>query len=81
MTTPQHTRQSAVRVIASSLCFDAEPAYVKQLDKARQAGAAIVDALCDAGILGPQFDNRTVNGHDTAADAIVSADVDTVPAF
>lgn len=72
-----HTRQSVIRAIASSLAFDADPPYLRSLDKARAAGAHITDALVQAGILGPEYaDNGeddgevTSNGH---------ADVDTAP--
>jgi hypothetical protein len=44
-------RQVAVRTIASSLAFDGDSPALRSLDKARVAGAAVVDALVAAGIL------------------------------
>lgn len=45
------TRASAVRVVASSLCFDQDPPPIRSLASARVAAAAIVDALRDAGMI------------------------------
>ena len=44
-------RGQAVRVVASSLCFDQDPPPVRSLDKARVAAGAIVDALAQAGMM------------------------------
>ena len=44
-------RQVAVRTIASSLAFDGDSPALRSLDRARVAGAAVVDALVAAGIL------------------------------
>lgn len=64
---PTHTRQSVIRLIASSLAFDADPPYLRSLDKARAAGAHITDALVQAGALPAEFAGDegevTANGH------------------
>jgi len=44
-------RQVAVRTIASSLAFDGDSPALRSLDRARVAGAQVVDALVAAGIL------------------------------
>jgi hypothetical protein len=44
-------RQVAVRTIASSLAFDGDTPAMRSLDRARAAGAQVVDALVAAGIL------------------------------
>lgn len=57
------TRKDAVRIVASSLCFDQEPAPIKRLDQARLAATAIVAALDQAGMLVPLADApETANG-------------------
>lgn len=75
-----HTRQSVIRAIASSLAFDADPPYLRSLDKARAAGAHITDALVQADILGPEYAD---NSEDDYAGEVTSnghaGDVDTAP--
>lgn len=44
-------RAHAVRIIASSLCFDQDPPPVRSLDKAKIAAGAILDALAAAGMM------------------------------
>jgi hypothetical protein len=73
MTTPRPNRAALIRTIASSLAFDADPPYVRSLDKARAAAAGIVDALVDAGALDDTFREYTGNGAvpaDPATDAL-----------
>lgn len=45
------TSAFVIRTVASSLCFDQDPAPIRQLDKARAAAAAVTRALVDAGIV------------------------------
>lgn len=45
------TKAKAVRVVASSLCFDQDPPPVRSLTNARIAAGGIIDALVDAGMI------------------------------
>jgi hypothetical protein len=65
-------RQVAVRTIASSLAFDGDSPALRSLDRARVAGAAVVDALVAAGILPDTY-------ADVDAPATVSANGATNP--
>jgi transcriptional regulator of nitric oxide reductase len=74
-------RQVAVRTIASSLAFDGATPAMRSLDRARAAGAQVVDALVAAGILPDTY----ADGDDAPVPVPVSANgaasPDDVPLF
>lgn len=69
-------RGQAVRVVASSLCFDQDPPPVRSLDKARVAAAAIVTALAQAGMIDVTED---ANGGGPVGGAAAADDQDALP--
>jgi hypothetical protein len=73
-------RAAAIRVIASSLCFDQDPPPVRSLDKAKVAAGAILDALAQAGMVDVDAlqDGGTSNGGHPKA-AAVDPDQDSLP--
>jgi hypothetical protein len=73
MTIPRNT---AIRIVASSLCFDQDPAPIKNLERARQAASSIVDALELAGML--DVTPGTANGGQPVVLSAVS-DQDPLP--
>lgn len=71
-------RQVAIRTIASSLAFDGDTPALRSLDRARVAGAQVVDALVAAAILPASYANDdavTVSANGSAANP------DDVPLF
>ena len=77
MTTNQ--RQVAVRTIASSLAFDGATPALRSLDRARAAGAQVVDALVAAGILPDTYADGDTDAVTVSANG--AADPDDVPLF
>jgi hypothetical protein len=65
-------RSAAVRIIASSLCFDQDPPPVRSLDKARVAAGDILDALAQAGMIDvdPAAPGTSNGGHPKVAAAV-----------
>lgn len=73
-------RAAAIRVIASSLCFDQEPPPIASLGKAKAAAAAVVDALAAAGMVDVADQGGTQNGgHPSGVAAAVDPDQDALP--
>jgi hypothetical protein len=73
-------RATAVRVIASSLCFDQDPPPVRSLDKAKIAAGAILDAMVQAGMIDVASQGGTSNGgRPSGTAAVVDPDQDALP--
>ena len=72
-------RGQAVRVVASSLCFDQDPPPVRSLDKARVAAGAIVDALAQAGMIDVDPADNNGGGPVGGAAAVVDPNQDALP--
>jgi hypothetical protein len=72
-------RQVAVRTIASSLAFDGATPALRSLDRARAAGAQVVDALVAAGILPAAYADP--DGDTVTVSANGAANPDDVPLF
>lgn len=68
----------AVRVVASSLCFDQDPPPIASLGKARAAAGHVVDALAAAGIITLDEDG-TSNGGPVMNGAAVDPDQEQLP--
>lgn len=73
------TRAKAVRVVASSLCFDQDPPPVRSLTNARIAAAGIIDALADAGMI--TIDDAADTNGATVGNDSDAADDDATPLF